>query len=152
MNQSFSLNISFERKIFCIILQRASNRLKCISHLHSKLWHNLACRNLANRHMSSLHRGAFCRFLFRWIYYYGSYTSTGKEARKTHLCALGWIGCANPKWLPRYVFSLYIIFSWSIFIRAVIDHMTCYNLNWPKIKLWGHDFVFSCALNHILKR
>ena len=25
-------------------------------------------------------------------------------------------------------------FSWSIFIRAVIDHMICYNLNWPKIK------------------
>ena len=22
-------------------------------------------------------------------------------------------------------------FSWSIFIRAVIDHMICYNLNWP---------------------
>ena len=27
------------------------------------------------------------------------------------------------------------VFSWSIFIRAVIDHMICYNLNWPKIKL-----------------
>ena len=27
------------------------------------------------------------------------------------------------------------VFSWSIFISAVIDHMTCYNLNWPKIKL-----------------
>ena len=38
------------------------------------------------------------------------------------------------------------VFSWSIFIRTVIDHMTCYNLNWPKIKLWVHHFVFSCAL------
>ena len=27
------------------------------------------------------------------------------------------------------------IFIWSIFKRAVIDHMTCYNLSWPKIKL-----------------
>ena len=27
------------------------------------------------------------------------------------------------------------LFSWSIFIRAVRDHMICYNLNWPKIKL-----------------
>ena len=37
-------------------------------------------------------------------------------------------------------------------LRAVInDHMTCYNLNWPKIKLWVHYFVFSCALDHILK-
>ena len=26
------------------------------------------------------------------------------------------------------------IFIWSIFKRAVIDHMTCYNLSWPKIK------------------
>ena len=42
-------------------------------------------------------------------------------------------------------------FSWSIFLRAVIDHMICYNLNWPKIKLWVHYFVFSCALDHILK-
>ena len=26
-------------------------------------------------------------------------------------------------------------FSWSIFLRAVRDHVICYNLNWPKIKL-----------------
>ena len=38
-----------------------------------------------------LHRGAFCQFPFRWIYYYGSNESTGKEAGKTHLCAL----CGN---------------------------------------------------------
>ena len=43
------------------------------------------------------------------------------------------------------------VFSWSIFIRAVIDHMICYDLNWPKIKLWVHYFVFSCALDHNLK-
>ena len=35
-----------------------------------------------------LHRDAFCQFLFRWIYYYGSNKSTGKETAKTHLCAL----------------------------------------------------------------
>ena len=35
-----------------------------------------------------LHRGAFCQFPFRWIYYYGSNKSTGKETDKTHLCAL----------------------------------------------------------------
>ena len=32
-----------------------------------------------------------------------------------------------------------VVFIWSIFIRAVINHMTCDN------------FVFSCALDHILK-
>ena len=37
---------------------------------------------------SPLHRSAFCHFTFRWIYYYGSNKSTGKETGKTHLCAL----------------------------------------------------------------
>ena len=36
---------------------------------------------------STVHRGAFFQFPFRWIYYYGSNESNGKETRKTHLCA-----------------------------------------------------------------
>ena len=35
-----------------------------------------------------LHRGVFCQFPFRWIYYYGSNKSTRKETGKTPLCAL----------------------------------------------------------------
>ena len=35
-----------------------------------------------------MHRGAFYQFSFRWIYYYGSNKSTGKETGKTHLCSL----------------------------------------------------------------
>ena len=35
-----------------------------------------------------MHRGAFCKFPFRWIYYYVSNKSTGKGTGKTHLCAL----------------------------------------------------------------
>ena len=42
------------------------------------------------------------------------------------------------------------VFIWSIFVRAVIDHMIFYNSNWPEIKLGVHYFVFSCALDHIL--
>ena len=38
-----------------------------------------------------MHRGAFCKFPFRWIYYCGSNKSTGKETGKTHLCAPFWI-------------------------------------------------------------
>ena len=34
------------------------------------------------------HRGAFCKFPFRCIYYYGSNKSTGKETGKTHFCAV----------------------------------------------------------------
>ena len=37
---------------------------------------------------SLLHRGAFCQFPFRRIYYYGSNKLTGKEIGKTHLCVL----------------------------------------------------------------
>ena len=37
---------------------------------------------------STVQRGAFCQFPFRWIYYYGGNKSTGKETDKTHLCAV----------------------------------------------------------------
>ena len=39
----------------------------------------------------SVHRGAFWQFPFRWIYYYSSNKSTGKETGKTHLCAVAGI-------------------------------------------------------------
>ena len=44
-------------------------------------------------HFHSLHRDAFFKFLFRWIYYYHSSKLTGKETGKTHapLCALAWL-------------------------------------------------------------
>ena len=35
-----------------------------------------------------MHSGAFYQFPFRWIYYYGSNKSTGKETGKTYLCSL----------------------------------------------------------------
>ena len=39
-----------------------------------------------------VHRGAFCQFPFRWIYFYTSNKFTGKETGKTHLCmqCAGW--------------------------------------------------------------
>ena len=52
--------------------------------------------------------------------------------------------------IQKYMMAL-VVFIWSIFIRTVIGHMTCYDLNWPKIKFWVHYFVFSCDLDHILK-
>ena len=49
----------------------------------------------------------FCQFLFRWIYYYHSDKSTGKESGKTHLSAL----LQFPK-----MFS-YISFYWRVKAR-----------------------------------
>ena len=37
---------------------------------------------------NTVHRYAFCQSSFRWIYYYSSNKSTGKETGKTHLCAV----------------------------------------------------------------
>ena len=41
-------------------------------------------------------------------------------------------------WMRQDIFQFVsankVIFIWSIIIRAVIDHMTCYNFNWHKIK------------------
>ena len=45
-------------------------------------------------------------------------------------------GCYNPRHVTKQdvlLLATMAIFSWSIFVRAVIRHMTCYNLNWPKI-------------------
>ena len=36
----------------------------------------------------AVYRGAFCQFLFWWIYYSSSSKSTGKKTGKMHLCAV----------------------------------------------------------------
>ena len=40
------------------------------------------------RHHYTVHRGAFCQFPFRWIYYCHSSKFTRKETGKTHSCAV----------------------------------------------------------------
>ena len=54
----------------------------------------------------AVHRGAFCQFLFRWIYYCHSSKSTGKETGKTYLCAVHWtwhwLTKQTKHWLCRY--------------------------------------------------
>ena len=49
-------------------------------------------RSIYCMHLTPVHRGAFCQFLFRWIYYYGSNKSAGKETGKTQICAVQWYG------------------------------------------------------------
>ena len=49
---------------------------------------NLLWKSKFQYFFTPLHRGAFCQFLFRWIYYCHSNKSTGKVTGKTHLCAL----------------------------------------------------------------
>ena len=58
--------------------------LNCKGHIHAALH----LFSLVTTTVLTLHRGAICQFPFRWIYYYGSNKSTGKETGKTYLCAL----------------------------------------------------------------
>ena len=75
-----------------------------------------------------------------------------------HLSLYLWLRNQLPYFLspirtkPCFRWNPMVVFIWSIFIRAVINHMTCYDLNWPKIRFSVYYFVFSCALDHILKR
>ena len=68
-----------------------------------------------------MHRGTFCQFPFRWIYYYGSNKSTGKETDKTHLCAL----YENRKTPPSGYYVLNIISYFALF-RAKTKFCTIY--------------------------
>ena len=53
----------------------------------NRRWHISTTPN-TTKNVCTLHRGAFYKFPFRWIYYCHSSKSTGKETGKTHLCAL----------------------------------------------------------------
>ena len=71
----------------CILLKSISNttlKIGCMSLLFLPFFH------WSLEHAT--HRGAFCQFPFRWIYYYDGNKSTGKETGKTHLCAVSWKG------------------------------------------------------------
>ena len=61
---------------------------------------------------SPVHRGAFCQFPFRWIYYCHSSKSTGKESGKTHLCA---VHTKQVSHWPKHISELKQIPEWSRF-------------------------------------
>ena len=54
------------------------------------------------------YRGAFCQVSSRWIYYYGSNESTGKETGKTHLCERGGVKKCQ-RWFSISLFRVKII-------------------------------------------
>ena len=90
-----------------------------------------------------LHRGAFCQFPFRWIYYCHSSKSTGKETGKTHLCALHW-----PEKLTL-VFSLKLMILISDWIFILSFHVVCKftNYNVWTAKHLRHCSYTECALS-----
>ena len=64
-------------------------------------------------HRSALHRGAFCQFPFRWIYYCHSSKSTGEETGKTHLCGNL---CIFKHLMTRAVVSVWL---WGFYIGGL---------------------------------
>ena len=61
-----------------------------------------------------MHRGAFCQFPFRWIYYCHSGKSTAKETGKTHFCALHI--CALCTSLTQQLGKFLGFFLWMVFL------------------------------------
>ena len=49
--------------------------------------HNQLMVSPSHDQLTTSHRGAFCQFPFRWIYYCHSSKFTGNETGKAHLCA-----------------------------------------------------------------
>ena len=91
--------------------------------------------------LSTMHRGAFCQFPFRWIYSYGSNKSTGKETGKTHLCAMWWnsLTCLN---LFRINNMLWIVTN-----HMILQHVwTCLDSIWYELLqfIW-----FSNMFKHV---
>jgi hypothetical protein len=52
----------------------------------------------------TVHKGAFCQFPFRLIYYYGSNKSTGRETGKIHLCA---VDSAKGQLISKCLFGIF---------------------------------------------
>ena len=75
----------------------------------------------------ALHRGAFCQFPFRWIYFYGSNKSTGKETGKTHLCAMMYWW--RPRWVSDKKYQMKSYISHSI--------QSTNSIQWYQYVLWG---------------
>jgi hypothetical protein len=106
---------SFDHATLHVIVSRAKLSFSLGSHHHHhfryhsrfflRVGHKTTYRMVAN---SRLHRGAFYKFLFRWIHYCHSSKSTGKESGKMHLCGLGCYSLFS--FVPFYIsmkFGLY---------------------------------------------
>ena len=74
--------------------QCAKARSKISQNHSDKIYHYqqpMSMIPLSRRPSKPAHRGAFCQFPFRSIYYYDSNKFTGKEIEKMHLCAAYYI-------------------------------------------------------------
>ena len=69
--------------------------------IQTKLQRFLMIKNA--RLTGTVYGNVFCQFPFRWIYYYGSNNSTGKETGKMHLYAAG---CFSKFCVFTYKFAL----------------------------------------------
>ena len=88
-----------------------------------------------------LSSGAFCQFSFRWIYYYHSSKSTGKETGKTHLCVhcmVRWI-----KEFSTHVFKINQILS-PKFLFSILDILYPRDRNFIAHLTNSAQYVLAC--------
>ena len=96
-----------------------------------------------------MHRGAFCHFPFRCIYYCHGSKSTGKETGKMHLCGLFWrfVGQFVKEFLAICNFwevrSFFNSVSFRIGVLKYLWYVICYIV--CKICLVKSHFFHTCT-------
>ena len=65
---------------------RTMEESKITKYLVNLQVHNQRIQKRKKNYFTPLHKGAIYQFPHRWIYYWHSSKSTGKETGKTHLC------------------------------------------------------------------
>ena len=81
------------------------------------LKHRLTCIDPnRSKALAPAHIGAFCQFLFRWIYYCHSSKFTGKQTGKMHLCAVCWIE------VKVAVLCAHQYMPWNLLLIKVLDN------------------------------
>ena len=84
----------------------------------------------------TVHRGAFCQFSFRWIYYYGSDKSNGKETEKTHLCLCA-VGCRLGLMALKLISS-----KWFAMILKIVGFLGQSAKVSKSVKIWPFKLIF----------
>ena len=97
--------------------------------------------------VATVHRDAFCQFLFRWIYYCHSSKSTGRETSKTYLCTMGWVDIlTKPDLSLRHdkIRLMLILLSEYVFCCKLQERQMC--ARWwiwaEKATVGSHDMTF----------
>ena len=102
----------------CFICENVSKYPINLSNTHTAI--NLMVKSIL---LTTAHRGAFCQFSFRWMYYYGSNKANGKETGKTHLCALFAYIAVRWNLDLRKISTCKFTYIWHLPVQSIHQHI-----------------------------